>query len=60
MKLDSLGGRRFLLTFLFGLITAYLVYKKAITPEVYATVELGLVGAYITGNVYQKKIEAPK
>jgi uncharacterized membrane protein YeaQ/YmgE (transglycosylase-associated protein family) len=58
MKLDTLGGRRFLLSLVFGLITAFLVYKKAITPEVYEIVELGIVGAYITGNVYQRKIEA--
>lgn len=52
--IDKLGGRRFIISMLIGATTALLVYCAKISDTVYATVILGTIGAYITGNTYQK------
>ena len=52
--IDKLGGRRFIISMLIGAATAILVYYAKISDTIYATVILGTVGAYITGNTYQK------
>lgn len=54
MTLENYGGRRFLLTVATGIATFVLVWLGKISGEVYATITIGTVAAYITGNVAQK------
>lgn len=54
MTINCLGGRRFLLTVGCGLATTILVWYSKISDEVYATVIIATVGAYIAGNTVQK------
>lgn len=58
----SVGGRKFLLTVISGAGTFVLCFMGKITGEVYATVTIATVGAFIAGNVYQDraKIAQPK
>lgn len=58
MILDKVGGRRFLLTVVSGGGTFLLVLFGKITGEVYATVTIATVAAYITGNTAQKFSDA--
>lgn len=58
MNLDSLGGRRFLLTLISGAGTFTLCALGRIDANAYMLTTIGIVGAYITGNVSQRKIEA--
>lgn len=48
------GGRKFFLTLGCGIACTLLVWFTKISDAVFATIILGTVGAYITGNVYQK------
>jgi len=48
------GGRRFLLAVAGGLVSTALLMTDHIGESSYVTLQLGLVGAYITGNVIQK------
>ena len=61
MNFDTYGGRRFLLTLGCGVVTAALQWfgKLDAAGSTYALVTVGIVGAYITGNVAQK-IKAPE
>lgn len=52
--IESLGGRRFIISMLIGAATALLTYLGKIDGGVYTAVILGTVGVYITGNTYQK------
>ncbi len=52
--IEKLGGRRFIICMLIGAATALLTYLGKIDGGVYTAVILGTVGAYITGNTYQK------
>jgi hypothetical protein len=60
MGIDFLGGRRFMLTVGCGVATSILQVLGKLDPagSTYALVIVGTVGAYITGNTYQK-IKAP-
>lgn len=58
MNFTKWGGRRFLLTLGCGLATTMLVWFGKIGDTVYATVTIATVAAYITGNVYQKRVDA--
>ena len=58
MNLESFGGRRFLISIGCGAVTALLCWYGKVSGEVYATVVLGTVGGYITGNVWQRNIDA--
>ncbi len=58
MKIDTLGGRRFLLTVVAQVSCNVLVWFGKISGEVYSVVVLATVAAYITGNVAQRSIEA--
>lgn len=59
MTLDQLGGRRFLLTLISGAGTWLLCFLGKISGDVYSVVTIATVAAYITGNVAQRRIEAP-
>lgn len=52
------ASRKFILALLSLASVTWLVASGAITPVVYQYVVLGTVGAYITGNVGQKWLEA--
>lgn len=52
--LTYLGGRRFLLALGCGIATSILCWHGKISGDVYATVVIATVGAYIAGNVWQK------
>lgn len=56
--MDTLGGRRFLLTVAAQVSCNVLVWFGKISGEVYSVVVLATVAAYIAGNVSQRKIEA--
>lgn len=58
MNFDLIGGRRFTLAVLSQLSCNLLVWNGKISGEVYSTVILFTVAAYITGNVAQRKIES--
>lgn len=60
MNLETIGGRRFLLAVGSSGLTTILQFLGKLDAQgsTYALVILGTVGAYITGNVYQKKVEA--
>lgn len=58
MDLNKLGGRRFLLAVGALLISSIMLWFGKITGSEYVTLCLLTYGGYITGNVYQKKIEA--
>lgn len=51
MNLHLLGGRRFILAVGSGAVTSILCAFGTIGEATYATVVLGTVGAFITGNV---------
>lgn len=52
------GGRKFFLTLGCGIACTALVWFGKISGEVYSMIILGTVGAYIGGNVWQKKAQA--
>lgn len=54
--MENSGGRRFILTMGAGITTSVLQYLGKLDPagSTYALVVIGTVGAYITGNTYQK------
>ena len=55
MNVDRIISRKFILA-LFALVSAtFLCYDGRIADGVYSTVVIATVGAYITGNVFQKK-----
>lgn len=57
MNFDTIGGRRFVLAVMSQLSCNLLAWNGKISGEVYSTVILFTVAAYITGNVAQRKIE---
>jgi len=52
------GGRRFLLTVGSLVISSFMLWFGKIDQEVYGYLCFLTTGAYITGNVTQRKIEA--
>ena len=54
MNLNTLGGRRFLLTAISGAGTWLLTFLGKIDGNVYSVVTIATVAAYITGNTFQK------
>lgn len=59
MNLQSIGGRRFLLSSGAGVVTSFLQFMGKLDPagSTYAMVIIGTVAAYITGNTLQKSAE---
>lgn len=57
MDLRTMGGRKFLLTMATGFAVNLLMWFSKIDASTFALVTLGTVGAYITGNAYQRKAE---
>lgn len=53
-RIESFGGRRFLLSLGAGIATTVLTWFGKVDGAVYATVVLGTVGVYVAGNTYQK------
>lgn len=62
MNFDTLGGRRYILTWAAGLAATALQWagKLDAAGTSYAAIIMGTVAAYIVGNTYQKKTEAGK
>lgn len=54
MNLNSIGGRKFIATMTGLLMNGALVFNGSISDGVYSAVMFALIGAFITGNVYQK------
>lgn len=54
--ITAFGGRKFLITVLFGIFNVLLVIHGHIPAEIYRDLFLGSVAAFIAGNVYQKKV----
>jgi hypothetical protein len=54
MNIDSLGGRRFIITLGCGVATTALTWATKIDANTYSLVIISTVGAYITGNTYEK------
>lgn len=57
MNLDSIGGRRYLLTWAVMLIDTALCWYVKIPADTWASVLQWSVGFYIVGNVAQRHIE---
>lgn len=58
MNFERIGGRRWLLALISGAGTFTLCWVGRIDGNAYMLTTIGIVGAYITGNVAQK-IKAP-
>lgn len=58
MNLDSVGGRRFLMSMGCGIACTALVWFGKIDGNIFRDVVIATVAAYIVGNTWQKKIEA--
>lgn len=52
--LESVGGRRFIMSMGAGITASGLVWFGKITPDVYQWIVLGTVGVYVAGNTTQK------
>ncbi len=55
--LDVFGGRKFIMTLGCGAATTLLTWFGKIDGNTYALVIVATVGAYIAGNVTQKKAQ---
>lgn len=60
MNFDTIGGRRYVLTWAVYIGSSVLLWFGKLDSANYALLMGGTVAAYITGNVYQRKVEAPK
>lgn len=52
----TLGGRKFIATLLALIAEHHALFEKLITSGDYKVLVMGTVGAYITGNVVQKRV----
>jgi hypothetical protein len=52
--MNTLTSRKFLLTVGCQLLTTILVFMDKIDGDTYGWVTVGVLGAYVTGNVVQK------
>jgi hypothetical protein len=58
--INSLGGRKFLITIGCGVVTTILVWFGKIDGTTYTAVILGTVGVYLAANAYQSRVENAK
>ena len=58
--IDTLGGRKFLLTVAAQVSCNVLVWAGKISGDIYIVVVFATVAAYIVGNVAQRKIDEVK
>lgn len=56
--IDTIGGRKFILTVAAQVSCNVLVWAGKISDDVYSVVVLATVAAYIAGNVTQRATEA--
>ena len=56
-KTYSYFSRKFALVVGVEIISSMLLWSNKLTPDSYAMIIIGTVGAYITGNVIQKRNE---
>lgn len=54
MKLDSYGGRRFLMTMGCGIACTVLVWFAKIEDTIFRDIIIATVAVYIAGNTFQK------
>lgn len=54
MNIQTLGGRRFLLTVGCGIVSSILLWYGKLDTGSYTAIILGTVGAYIAANTVQK------
>lgn len=54
--INRLGGRKFLMSMGCGVTCSFLLWFGKISGDVFQWVVLGTVGAYVAGNVAQKKV----
>jgi hypothetical protein len=60
--IDSVGGRKFLITTITGFAATLLQYMGKLDPvgSTYALIMIGICGAYVTGDVAETKILGKK
>ena len=58
--IDKAGGRKFVLAVLAQLSVNALMWGSKISDQVFATVVLATVGAYLAANVTHKQIDKPE
>lgn len=56
--IEDFGGRRFIMSMGAGISSTVLVWFSKISDQVFATIVIACVAAYITGNTAQKNTEA--
>lgn len=55
--IETMGGRKFVMTLGCGVATTLLTWFGKIDGTTYSLVIVATVGAYIAGNVTQKKVQ---
>ncbi len=60
MNFDTAGGRRYVLVWAVYVGSSVLLWFGKLDSANYAMLMVATVAAYITGNVWQKKVEAAK
>jgi len=58
--ITTLGGRRYVMAMGCGIACTALVWFGKISDGIFATIVLGTVGAYITGNLAQRAMDKSK
>lgn len=60
MNFDTIGGRRYVLVWAVYAGSSVLLWFGKLDSANYAMLMVATVAAYITGNVYQRKVEVQK
>lgn len=60
MNFDTIGGRRYVLVWAVYVGSSVLLWFGKLDSANYAMLMVATVAAYITGNVYQRKVEVQK
>lgn len=56
--MNSLGGRKFIVTVLTGISTSILTWYGKLDPGTYSVVTIATIGTFIAGNTYEKKVKS--